>query len=404
MGFGIGELIAILLGMQIFGVAPNPKAPTVDASLRYAIADADVVAQLDAASVVPGNYKALLTLPAVPAVARSPEAAKLAQQLIDEVRGPHDMVAAMTGIDLATDVADLTSFVQWVPQHDPNVVLAIHGKFTTAEVERIATLAQHVSNKTGGGEWVDLGNNYAFGLAQDGTLLAGTLPLVRDRVADGWKAPPHGAGTSLAAAAAVLAQKPVFATVFAPSSAARTDLLAKHEADAPNVGTDLLQRGKVAAFELFHDGMGWQWVDSSPAGLEAMAAISDGTIDLLRAAQIAPRGLGKIVLGGLESYRGNPTIDAILAYKADLAKLVDTYTGTGTFKAKVDKDPKALKLSVRLTGPSLGQVVPFGVVVPLAIAGALVMREPVQPRPPATVRATPSPALKVTPSGKKTSY
>ena len=56
-GIGIVEVISLLLGLQGFGVQPNPKAPSPDISLQYAIADADVVGHFDAASLIPGNYK-----------------------------------------------------------------------------------------------------------------------------------------------------------------------------------------------------------------------------------------------------------------------------------------------------------------------------------------------------------
>ena len=127
-----------------------------------------------------------------------------------------------------------------------------------------------------------------------------------------------------------------------------------------------------------------------------MASISDGLVDLLRAGQIAPRGFAKIVLGGLESYRGlNKQIDAIVDHKTDITKIVNTYTGDGSFKAKVDKDTKSLKLNVRLTGKSVSEVVPVGVIVPMAAIGAAMMmvREPAVP----TMAPPPPPSTKKRP-------
>ena len=83
---------------------------------------------------------------------------------------------------------------------------------------------------------------------------------------------------------------------------------------------------------------------------------------MLRAAQIAPRGFAKIAIGGLESYRGtDKQIDELLRHKADVCKIVETYTGDGNFQSTIDKDPKACKLTVRATGKSLSEVVPAGV-------------------------------------------
>jgi hypothetical protein len=143
----------------------------------------------------------------------------------------------------------------------------------------------------------------------------------------------------------------------------------------PNFATDIITRHKAASLSVFADGIGWQWADSKAGGLDSMASISEGLVDIFRAAQIAPRGFAKIVLGGLDSYKGaSKQVDALLAHKADVLKIVDTYTGDGSFKVKIDKDPKALKLNVRLTGKSLSEVLPLGMVVPMGAVGFLMAR------------------------------
>ena len=60
---GIVEVITLLLGLSGFGLQANPKAPTPDQSLQYAMPDPDVVVHFDVAAVVPGNYKVLQNLP-----------------------------------------------------------------------------------------------------------------------------------------------------------------------------------------------------------------------------------------------------------------------------------------------------------------------------------------------------
>ena len=57
MSVGIIEVVSLLLGLNGFGVQANPKAPTADQALEYAVPDADLVAHFDAVSVVPGNYR-----------------------------------------------------------------------------------------------------------------------------------------------------------------------------------------------------------------------------------------------------------------------------------------------------------------------------------------------------------
>ena len=49
MSLGIVEVITLMLGLGGFGVQPNPKAPTPDAALQYAMPDADIVMHFDAA-------------------------------------------------------------------------------------------------------------------------------------------------------------------------------------------------------------------------------------------------------------------------------------------------------------------------------------------------------------------
>jgi hypothetical protein len=391
MSVGIIEVVSLLLGLNGFGVQANPKAPTADQALEYAVPDADLVAHFDAVSVIPGNYRALTQLADQPSIKGSPELAKEVRELVMQIEAPRGMVKAATGIDLTSDIYDATAFVQIVPGHDPNGVLAVHGKFTTAVIDKIARLSGHTSVKAGAGAWIDMGDDNALALTKDGVLLAGRTSLVKERMGDGWRMPPHGAGTNLGYAAEVINAKPVFALVMTMSPAARKEVLAKH---GQNFGTDLIKRHKAASFAIFHDGIGWTWVDSSKAGMESMAQMSQGMIDVLRAAQIAPRGIANIAIGGLESYRGTDKhIDEVLRHKTELMKLVDTYVGDGTFKTQLDKDARTNKVTVRLSDRSLSYVLPLAGVLPAVVVGALFAKEEVAPRPPMQIPAPPrSPA------------
>ena len=63
----------------------------------------------------------------------------------------------------------------------------------------------------------------------------------------------------------------------------------------------------------------------------------------------------------------------------------------------MDKDPKGLRLSVRLTDRSLAYVLPLGGLVPMGVIGALVLRDEVAPAPPARPMLMPPPARPMSP-------
>jgi hypothetical protein len=388
---GLVEVITLLLGLQGFGLTPNPKAPTADQSLQYAMPDADVVVQLDATSIIPGNYKALVGLAAQPQIAASPELGKAVKQLVNEVEGARGLVKTTAGIDLTTDVSDATMFVQIVPNKDPYGVAVVRGKFTLAVLDKIGKALGVAPTKVGSGAMLAMGadKSMALGVTKDGTLLAGFPKLVSDRLADSWRSPPRPAGSNLAYVAEVINAKPVFAVVLTMSAQARKAVTAKMD---KNFLTDVIARHKVAALSLFHNGMGWTWVDTTRPGLDQMAMVSDGMIELMRAAQIAPRGFAKVMLGALDSYRGtSKQVDEVIKRKADLLKIVESFTGDGQFKVAVDKNPGALRLTVRATGKTLSEVVPGGMMLPGALFFLVARSEPPRPPPPAIAAPPPPP-------------
>ncbi len=400
MSFGIIELITLLMGLSGLTVQHNPKAPTADAALEYAVADADIVAHFDATSVIPGNYKVLTSLQNQPQIKASPELAKMVRKAVAEIDGPRGLVKNMVGIDIATDVADATAFLRIVPKADPNIVVAAHGKFNAASITKIAKLTGKTEIKEAGASWVDLGDGNAVALTKGGVLLAGSTPLVKERIATTWKKPALTPGTNLGNVAEVINAKPVFAVFLSLSQSARTELLA--ELKGQNFATDVIKRHKHASFAVYHDGLGWSWIDNNKTGLEAMGQISEGGIELLRAAQIAPRGFAKIVMGALESYRGtNKQVDELLRRKADIWKLVTSFSGDGNFKAQVDKDPAKLTLKVRLTGKSLSEVLPAGGLLPLGLVWLTVGRA--EAAPPTSQIAVPPPPKPLPPAPAKKS-
>jgi hypothetical protein len=367
--FGIIELISLLLGLAGFGLHPDPKPATVDAALQYAVVDPDIVVHLDAEALVPGNYKALMDLPNQPGLKSSPDMAAVVRKAIGEVEGSRGLAKQATGIDFTQDVTDATAFIQLAPQNQVNALVTVHGKFTTSNVDKIAAMSNHKATPLGGGAWVEVDTQTAVGVTKDHVLLAGTTPWVRDRMAESWKAPSHAAGTSLGNAAALIEGHPVFGWSLTLSAGARQELTRK--LDGPTILNDLIARQKASSFALYADGMGWTWTDSTRSGFDAMVTASDGMVDLLRAAQIAPRGMAKLALGGLESYKSDKRVADLLAHRDDLMKLVSTYSSDGQFRVKLDKDAAKLRLDVRLTGKTAGEVVPIGALVPFMALGFL---------------------------------
>jgi hypothetical protein len=395
MSLGIVEVITLMLGLGGFGVQPNPKAPTPDAALQYAMPDADIVMHFDAATVVPNNYKVLASLPSSPAIKSSPDLANAMRKVVGEVEGARGLAKAATGIDVVNDINDATMFVQVVPRQDPNFVAVIHGKFTPANLDKIAKMTSKQVTKVGGGAVVDMGaNDPAIGVTKDGVLIAGNLNLVRDRVGDTWKTPARPPGSNLAHAADVIAQKPIYALVVTLSQSARK--AANENLGPKNFVSDMVTRHKLATFSVFPDGIGWTWIDSSKAGLDNMETMSVGALDLLKAAHIAPRGFAKLALGALDSYKGaDKQIDDVIRRKDDVMKIVETYTGDGNFKTSITKDPKTLKLTVRATGKTLSEVVPAGLVLPLGAMGMMTARnDSVGAAPMSAPAPAPAPAPK----------
>jgi hypothetical protein len=387
---GFVEVILLLLGLSNFGLQPNPNPPTADASLQYAMPDADIVVHVDAATFVPNNYRALMQLGTQPQIKSSPELSKLVREMVAEVDGMRGIAKSTVGIDPTTDVSSATVFLQIQAKQDPRFVAAVRGKFTAASIEKIAKLTSKQATKIGGGVMVELGGDEpAVALTKDGVLLAGTPKLVRDRLADAWRAPARPAGGSLAHAAEAIARNPVFAISVSMSAAARKTAI-DELGPTKNLATDLIQRHKGASYAIYPDGIGWTWVDRDRAGLESMAQMSEGVLELLRAAQIAPRGMAKIVMAGLESYRGtSKTVDEVIRRKADIMKIVQSYTGDGNFKVKLDKNPATMRLDVRATGKSLSEVLPAGAIVPIAGLARFSVRKEESRMAPMPAKTTP---------------
>jgi hypothetical protein len=405
MSFGFVEVITLLLGLSGLGVQPNPNAPSADRALEFAIADADLVAHFDAGSVIPGNYKVILQLQNQPQIKASPELQRTVRKMVAELDGARGLLKGTSGIDVTTDVSTATATLRIVPQTDPEVMIAVHGKFTAATIDKIAKLGGKRAVKTRGGSWAETPGPMAVGLTSRGVLLFGTPRLVQDRLSGTWRATAIAPGSNLGHAAELINAKPVFAVSMSLSQGARNDAL--RELGGQNFVSDLIKRHKVASFAVHRDGVGWTWVDSSRGGLDSMAQMSEGVIDIFRAAQIAPRGFTKIVLGALDSYRGtSKTVDALIRRKSEIERLANSFIGDGQFQARVDKNPTTLTLNVRLTGKSLSEVLPLGGLLPLVSVGAWLAMSvgdvSAGSAPPAVIMPPPPPPSKRAPPPPRT--
>ena len=402
MSFGLVELITLLLSLSGFSLQQNPKAPTPDQSLQYAMPEPDVVFHVDARAVIGNNYKLLSALPNQPQIKASPELLKTVRKAVNEVEGLRGLAKTTTGIDLATDVDSATFFVQApavARSGPPTMLVAVRGKFSAANIDRISKVLGP-SVKVGGGVMIEtppgqMGPFSAIGVTKDGTFLAGTAQMVKDRLADTWKAPARATGSNLAHVASVLEGKPVAAFAMTLSANARKQALDEFKGEK-NFITDVVGRHKLASFSVFTDGLGWTWIDSNKAGLDAMAQVSEGMMDMMRAAQIAPRGFAKIALGALDSYRGNKQVDELIKRKAEIWKVIETYTGDGNFKVTIDKNPATLRLTARATGKSLSDVMPAGLMLP-GMFWMLLARDAPEPKMTAPAIAVPPPTTPAKP-------
>lgn len=398
---GFGEIIILLLSLGGFGLVPNPTPPTPDQSLAYAAPEADLVVHFDIATVVPGNYKALGKLADEPTIKAVPELRDLVRKTIGQAEAGRGMARGMLGLDPVNDLNSATAFVQLQPQRDPTFVLAVRGKFPPDMIAKAAQLSGNAVSKVGSSSLAELGDGNSVGLTRDGVLLVGSTAWLKPRLADTWKAPARAPGGTLARMAEVLAGRPFFAVGGALSPAMRKVALSefKHE----NFVSDLVKRHKFFALSLHTDGLSWRWDDSTKVGLDSMKLFSEGMIELMRASQVAPRGVAKMAAAALESYRGtSKQLDEVIRRKEELLKLVDSFTGDGKFAATINADPKALRLDVRATGASFSQVAPFGLAAPLFGAAFFwmsfgepmeeIMEAPPPPRPmPAPAKKPPPP-------------
>lgn len=386
------EVIALLFGMSGFGIHADTHPPTADQVLEYGIADADVSAYVDAASLIPGNYEVLTHLADQPEVRSSPELEQAVKEIVSQVEAPRTMMKAMTGVDPVHDVYDAAMFVRSVPHRSADVLVAVRGRFTPQLLDKIAALRGGAPSHAGDATYVPLDDEHAVAITHDGVLLAGATALVTARLAHDWHPPVHHVDTALGYLGEEIAQHAVFAVVITPGNSARRDVLAA----LPPTGLahDLAAHARMARFAVFQDGIAWSWLDRDRRGLQDMTEMSEGLVDLLHAAQVAPGGILKIALGALDSYRDDKDLAPILRMRPQIERLLAQLASDGPFKAQVTPNPRTLRLDVRLTGKHVGFMLPAVMLAPAAGFVFLARRAMPMPVPAASVQAAPPPMIR----------
>ncbi len=370
--FGFLEVITLMLALGGFGVDANPKAPSGDVALQYAVADADLVVHVDIAALGPRNYKVLIGLADDPAIKANPELLAMAKQVKANVEGVVGMAQAIAGIDLVNDLQSATAFLTIVPGAEPQRLIVVRGTIPKDLVKKLGGLSEGKTGKVDGRATAEMDAETFIGSTPGGDLVIGPRALVEPRIDDDWKAPARKKGSSAATLATMIDAKP-FLLVAAKVNPKVAKVL---EADVgDNFLGDLLTGHQLAVLAMHSDGFAFHWADHTKAGVERVAMASDGMIDLLRAFHVAPRGFAKIAVAALDSYLGqSKELDALIKHKGDILKVIEDYTGDGKFTVDVAKDLKAKTFTMRATGKTLSDVVPAAVFVPI-MAGALVFSD-----------------------------
>ena len=388
---GLYEIIALALSLGNFGVTANPKAPSADAVLEYAVEDADVVAYVDAVPLIAGNYQALTKLPDAPQVKASPQLRDAVGKAIAEVEGARGLVKTTIGLDLTTDLSNATMFARMGAR--PEMLLVVRGKFPADMVAKVAKMTQGRVETIQGAQAVAVGGAFEMlAVTKSGVALIGTRAFVTARLAPSWKPPSRAKGSALALTAKLLGDKPFYLVAATPGSARFQKMV---ESSGGADAAVFFKRFQFVAGAVFHNGLTWTIHDKDAAGHARSVMASEGWLELMRAAHLAPRGFAKIMMSFLDDVRSSdPNVAVLKKHKAELLKIVDQFTGDGNFKVKWEKDAKGRVVTVRATGKRLSEVLPFGFLAPAFAWGMLSARSVSSPPPQVVappVRPTPKP-------------
>jgi hypothetical protein len=360
---GVTSILVLLLSLGGFGVAPDPAAPPPAEILKYAPEDAEIFLYLDAAAVLPKNWQALEKLPDAPATKGSREASQAIGRLVSEARAVRDKVRAQAGFDPVTDVATAAAFVRLHGDQDPDVLVVLRGQFPSGSVD-------HMIGSFGGTRSVMAGRpmltspdgKMAIAQGADGALLGGSVAWVKERT--GAYAPKRSAIAPVATAG--LDGKPFFYTSvrLAPPS-----LLFSARNIRDPLALDFLNGATDVSLGLHANGISASFGARTASGYARGLLAVDGVVEMLRAGHHYLRAFARLGAAAVDSYAAaDRQIAAIVAHKAEILALLDTTIGDGNFQVAIDKREAERRAGVRLTGKSLGDVLPMaGLVLPIAI-------------------------------------
>jgi hypothetical protein len=384
------QIFSLLMALSGFGIDADPNAPTADQVLEHSVDDADLIVHFDVAAVLPRNFKALVDLPNVPAVKASRDLEAAVKDVAAQASQGRAMAKSMIGFDPISDVTSVTLWAKFrTGSMEPDFMVEVRGSLPADIVSKVAQMSGSPLEVFGGRQAAVIEKQYYLGVAKNGSMLFGTAAWVKPRLADTWKAAARPAGSRAARVAALLDEKPFLFYAVQPSAA----FLAAAEKGGKNPGTAFLRDLDQMMGSLRVDGVAWATYAKTAAGVERASMFAEGAIDLMRAFQIAPRGFAKVALSYLDTLAGqSKELDEVIKHKADILKIVDEFSGDGSFKAQIDKDPKAKGVIVHAIGKHLSEVLPLGLLIPAGAAAYLAKSGATTATmmPPATPAATPA--------------
>lgn len=368
MAVGFSEIILILLSLGGFGVSQNPAAPPTAEVMRYAPEDAEVMAYLDGEAVVAKNWETLKLLAREPMVQSSPEAVRIVSHILSEAEKTRAMIKSGAGFDPITDVRSAAVFVSFRGSEEPAFLVVGRGKFATDTVDRLVKKMGGTRSVVSDRPMLSAPDGrYALTIAADGTFLGGTKTLVEQRLGS-WQPKK---GPLYDKAAELLDDKPFFAVVarMAPATAKQHG-----EATKEPLLRDMILGIDNMGVALYWNAVALNVTARTAAGYARAALVAEGIVPLTRASSLGARGLARVLLAALESYTSDPMIAAIVAHRADAIRFVDRMTGDGSFAVAFDKKDAERRISLRMTGKSLSEVLPAMVAFVPAFAAALLWR------------------------------
>ena len=362
MTLGFLELVVLLTTLGGFGVDANPKAPAAAEVMKYAPADADFMFHADLQAIVPRNYKFLKSLPNHKLVAGREHAKKMVLGTINEIDMGVNMAKGMLGMDPINDLHSVTMWAKLPSAGQPEALIVMRGAMTDKLLEAMANMGGSRLDVEGV-KAVQFNNGMAMAAVHKGEFFLGTPGWVRARLGKSWRAVRIAANSPQGHMRKLLASKPFLMIASKPSQQAIRRLA--RELPSDNVLADLVSGHQFGAVALTSKGISWTFQARNKDGYRRALMASEGALDLFRASHIGTRGMARVALAALYSYRGKvKEIDAILQHENELMSVLSAFTGNGKFKTVVDKKPKKFTVSVKATGKKLSDVLPLMGILP----------------------------------------